>query len=106
MSYRINFDFDRSILLPDAFAVLKQIVEILKSDNSLRINITGHADNLGTNTANIQVSAERAKIARDYFLSYNIKADRIKSSYCGSARPVDITQQWRNRRVEITIIKK
>jgi OOP family OmpA-OmpF porin len=105
MTYRINFDFDRSNLLPDAFAVLRRIVDILKADNSLRINITGHADNFGTDAGNMRVSADRAKISRDYFLSYNIAANRISSSYYGASRPLDNEQQWRNRRVEITIIK-
>lgn len=106
MTYRINFDFDRSNLLPEAFAVLKQIVEILKADKTLSINITGHADNLGTDAGNKQVSADRAKIAKDYFLSYNIAQARVKSSFYGASRPMDNAQQWRNRRVEITIIKK
>jgi outer membrane protein OmpA-like peptidoglycan-associated protein len=105
MTYRINFDFDRSNLLPEAFAVLKRIVEILKADKTLSLNITGHADNLGTDAGNRQVSADRAKIAKDYFLSYNIAAGRVKSSFYGASRPMDNTQQWRNRRVEITIIK-
>jgi len=106
MTYRINFDFDRAILLPDAFTVLKEIVEILKADKSLYVNITGHADNFGTAAGNLQVSADRAKIAREYFLSYNIPATRINSSYYGSSKPIDNVQQWRNRRVEITISKK
>jgi len=106
MSYRINFDFDRAILLPDAFKVLRQIVDILKTDNSLQISIAGHADNFGTDAGNMQVSADRAKIATDYFLSYNIAANRIRSAYYGASRPIDNVQQWRNRRVEITISKK
>ena len=105
MTYRINFDFDRSILLPDAFAVLKNIVEILKADNTLKINITGHADNFGTAAGNRQVSADRARMSRDYFLSYQIAASRIRSSFYGASRPIDTKQQWRNRRVEITIIR-
>lgn len=106
MTYRINFDFDRAILLPEAFKVLRQIVDILKADNSLQISISGHADNFGTNTGNMQVSADRAKIARDYFLSYNIAAARIRSAYYGASRPIDKQQPWRNRRVEITLSKK
>jgi outer membrane protein OmpA-like peptidoglycan-associated protein/opacity protein-like surface antigen len=106
MTYRIYFDVEMSNLTPDAFKVLKTIVELLKADNSLSVSITGHADSLGTPKANLQVSAERAKIAKDYFLSYFITADRIKSSYYGSKRPVSNLQPWMNRRVEITIIKK
>ena len=106
MTYRIYFDFNRALLLPDAFKSLKRIVDILKADNSLHINITGHADTTGTYTINMNLSAERAKVTKDYFLSYYIAAGRIKSSFYGSSRPVDNTQQWRNRRVEVTISKK
>ena len=106
MTYRIYFDINRALLLPDAFKTLKRIVDILKADNLLHINITGHADTTGTYTVNMNLSAERAKVTKDYFLSYYIAAGRIKSSFYGSSRPVDVIQQWRNRRVEITISKK
>jgi outer membrane protein OmpA-like peptidoglycan-associated protein len=106
MTYRIYFDLDRSLLLSDAFKTLQGIVAILNADNTLKVNITGHSDNLGTNALNMQLSAERANITRDYLLSYNIAAERITTSHYGDTMPVDNTQQWRNRRVEITIIKK
>jgi len=106
MTYRIYFDLDRSLLLSDAFKTLQGIVGILKADNTLTVNITGHSDNTGTSSANMQLSQERANITRDYFLSYNIAADRITTSYYGDSMPLDATQQWRNRRVEITILKK
>ena len=70
------------------------------------MNITGHSDNLGTNALNMQLSAERANITRDYLLSYNIAADKITTSYYGETMPIDNAPQWRNRRVEITIVKK
>jgi outer membrane protein OmpA-like peptidoglycan-associated protein len=106
MTYRIYFDLDRSLLLSDAFKTLQGILAILNADNTLKINITGHSDNVGTDAVNMQLSAERANITRDYFLSYNIPAEKITTSYYGKSRPVDDVQQWRNRRVEITILKK
>ncbi len=106
MTYRIYFDLDRSLLLSDAFKTLQGIVAILKADNTLLVNISGHSDNIGTNAVNTQLSAERANITRDYLLSYNIPAERITTSHYGETMPVDNAQQWRNRRVEITIIKK
>lgn len=106
MTYRIYFDLDRSMLLSDAFKTLQGIVAILKADNTLSVNISGHSDNTGTSAANMQISEERAKITRDYFMSYNIPAEKITTAHYGETMPVDETQQWRNRRVEITIIKK
>jgi outer membrane protein OmpA-like peptidoglycan-associated protein len=106
MTYRVYFDVDRSLLLPDAFKTLQGIVAIVKADNTLKLNITGHSDNTGTSAVNMQLSTERANVTRDYLLSYNIPAEKITTSYYGETMPLDNTQQWRNRRVEITIIKK
>lgn len=106
MTYRIYFDLDRALLLTDAFKTLQGIVAILKADNTLKVHITGHSDNLASSAANLQISAERANITRDYLLSYNISAEIITVSHHGDSVPVDDTQQWRNRRVEITITKK
>lgn len=51
MTYSIYFDLDRAILLTDAFKTLKRIVEILKTDNSLSLSLSGHSDYLGTSIA-------------------------------------------------------
>lgn len=106
MTYRIYFDLDRYDLLSGAFKTLQAIVAILKADNTLMVNITAHSDNAGTSAANMQLSMRRAYITRDYFLSYNIPAEKITATYFGDTMPADTVQQWRNRRVDVTIIKK
>lgn len=106
ITYRIYFDLDRSLLLSDAFKTLQGVVSILKSDNTLSVSLSGHSDNTGTSAVNMQISAERVNVTRDYLLSYNIASERITTAYYGETVPVDEAQQWRNRRVEITIIKK
>ncbi len=104
-TYRIYFDFDRSELVGQDFEALKGIVKILQSDKTLTIRINGYADTHGTQAKNMKISADRANVTRDYFLSYNIAASRIAISYYGENSPVDLMQQWQNRRAEITIIK-
>ena len=106
MTFYVFFDLDRSNLLPDAFKSLSSIVRIMKADNSLFIIIGGHTDTLGTSISNVKLSQERAYVARDYLLSYNIAANRITTNYFGETMPMDNIQQWRNRRVEITLYKK
>ena len=106
MTYRIYFDLDRYSLLADAFKTLQGVVAILKADNTLSVNLSGHSDNLGTGSANMLLSMRRAFITRDYFLSYNIPAEKITATYFGDTMPVDNAQQWRNRIVDVTIIKK
>lgn len=106
MTYNIRFDFDRVELLSDAFGVLKQVVEILKADKTLRVEVAGHADQFGTDEANMQISAERAKIVKDYFKSWNIDPKRITTNAYGATQPISTDQTWLNRRVEISLIKQ
>ncbi len=105
VTYMIYFDFDRSDLYTQAFDVLYQVMEILKADTSLTVSIAGFADSKGSFLKNLRVSEERAKVTRDYLLSYDIAPSRIKWAYYGSSYPIDNNVQWRNRRVEITLIR-
>lgn len=106
MRYYIRFDFDKANITTEAFTLLKQIVQILNADKTLHVKIDGHADNFGQEKYNMLISQERAIIARDYFLSYNIPKNRIQTAWYGSSIPFDVHQQWLDRRVEITIYKK
>jgi outer membrane protein OmpA-like peptidoglycan-associated protein len=106
MTFYVFFDLDRSNLLPDAFKSLSSIVRIMQADKSLFIIIGGHTDTVGTSISNIKLSQERAFVTRDYLLSYYIAADRITTNFYGETMPIDNIQQWRNRRVEITLYKK
>ncbi|MGH2564764.1 MAG: OmpA family protein, partial [Ginsengibacter sp.] len=105
VTYCIYFAYDRSELVGYDYSVLNRIMQILQSDKTLTVHISGHADNQGTGLKNMPISADRAKVTVDYFTSYGIAASRITSSYYGSSRPLDNAPQWRNRRAEITIIK-
>ena len=105
MTYFIRFDFDKANITSEAFAAMNEIVKALKADKTLMIAIDGHADNFGLEKYNLQISQERANVARDYFLSYGIAKSRMKTAFYGSSRPYDVHQDWLNRRVEITIYK-
>ncbi len=105
MTYFIRFDFDKANITSEAFAILSQIVNQLKADKTLMINIDGHADNFGQEKYNLMISQDRATVARDYLQSYGIAKSRMKTAFYGSSRPYDLHQDWLNRRVEITIYK-
>lgn len=104
-SYTIYFDYDRSDFIGQDFDVLNRIMKMLQSDKTLTLHISGYADTQGTQARNMKISAERANVTLDYFLSYHIPSARITMFYFGSNQPVDETHQWRNRRVTVTIIK-
>ena len=105
VTYTIYFDYDRSELVGYDFGVLNGIMQILKADKTLTVHISGYADMQGTQARNMQISADRANVTRDYLLSYNVSASRITTSSYGSNNPIDNVNQWRNRRAEVTIIR-
>lgn len=106
MTYFIRFDFDKANITSEAFSILGEILNTLKADKSLMVNIEGHADNFGQEKYNLLISQDRANVARDYLQSYGIAKGRMTTAFYGSSRPYDLHQDWLNRRVEITIYKK
>jgi OOP family OmpA-OmpF porin len=61
------------------------------SDDSARIQITGHADPLGSPVANKRLSEVRALAIRSYFIQGGMNAKRITGEGVGAAQPVITT---------------
>lgn len=57
---------------------LDAIVDILENNSTVTIDIYGWADHTGSESINIELTAERAKVLRDYLVERGIDANRIK----------------------------
>lgn len=69
----------------DLAALVARIQNTYGDDDSLRIEVTGHADPLGRASANRRVSALRAQAVRDFMVQQGVNADRISSVGVGSS---------------------
>jgi outer membrane protein OmpA-like peptidoglycan-associated protein len=102
----VNFDTGKATLRPESLPRLDGIVEYLAHRTSVRIEISGHTDNVGNKKANKTLSEKRAKACRDYLISQGIDAGRIEAVGFGDARPIapNDTEDGRqqNRRIEAT----
>jgi OmpA-OmpF porin, OOP family len=100
----ILFDFDKSNINPDSFAVLDEIVEYLATNKGVKMEIQGHTDNKGTAEYNMKLSYKRADSVRKYIVGKGITPDRLKVSGFGFSKPVvpndSDENRARNRRVE------
>jgi outer membrane protein OmpA-like peptidoglycan-associated protein len=80
---------------------------IVASYPGLRFNVEGHTDNVGSATANNELSLRRAIAVRDYLISQGVAASTIDVAGLGSSRPAadNSTADGRakNRRVEIVV---
>ncbi|MGH2830333.1 MAG: peptidoglycan-associated lipoprotein Pal [Actinomycetota bacterium] len=104
----IHFDFDRATLRPDDQAALDQKVAILNVNPDLRIRISGHCDERGSDEYNLALGNRRATAAKQYLVSHGIDASRIETASFGEERPMAMghdEDSWaQNRRDEFEIL--
>jgi len=105
----IFFDTDLYSLKPESEAELQKLTLFLKTNNNIKIEISGHTDNVGTAEHNLKLSQNRAKAVFDYLVNKGISADKLSYKGYGFSKPIDTneTEQGRamNRRTEFSIIE-
>src|SRR3989449_1570393 len=104
----IHFDFDKANIRPGDAATLDQKVAILQANPNLRIRISGHCDERGSDEYNLALGNRRATAAKQYLVSHGIDAGRIETVSYGEERPLaqghDESAWAQNRRDEFEII--
>jgi outer membrane protein OmpA-like peptidoglycan-associated protein len=110
LKYVIYFDFDNANLVQASFNLLSEVNQYLKTNSNWECSMEGHTDLEGDPEYNVALSVKRAKTAKQYLMSYGIKANRISTTGYGKTRPVVATFQedlgWMNRRVEVLLVRK
>ncbi len=104
----IFFATGSATLTKESNSELDRLVKLLKDVPKLKIEISGHTDNVGSESMNQKLSEDRAASVVAYVISKGISKDRLTSKGYGSTRPVasnnsaDGRQQ--NRRTEFEIL--
>jgi peptidoglycan-associated lipoprotein len=108
LAVMIHFDFDRADVRSGEAAILDQKVAILTANPNLRIRITGHCDERGSDEYNLALGNRRATSAKQYLVSHGVDASRIETVSFGEERPIAMGREedsWaQNRRDEFEII--
>lgn len=98
------FDFDQSILRPEARSALMIHAEALKS-SPRSIRLEGHADERGSREYNMALGERRANAVRDFLVLQGVDSYLIETVSYGEERPAAIGSNeasWaENRRVEL-----
>lgn len=85
----IHFDYDQFTIGADDTARLDRKAAILKANPALRIRVTGHADERGSDEYNLALGMRRSIAAKDYLVRLGVDASRIEVSSLGREVPVD-----------------
>ena len=102
------FDFNKSVIKPEAKAKLDDLVDKIKAINLEVIIAVGHTDAVGSDVYNQKLSMRRSNAVKAYLISKGVDKTRIYTEGKGEKQPVadNGTKEGRakNRRVEIEVV--
>jgi OmpA-OmpF porin, OOP family len=102
------FDFDKSVLKPEAKAKLDDLVSKTSAVALEVIIAVGHTDAVGTDGYNQKLSVRRSEAVKAYLVGKGIEKNRVYTEGKGEKQPVadNKTSEGRakNRRVEIEVV--
>ncbi len=106
----IYYDLDKADIRPDAAEELDKLVQILKDNPQIRIELSSHTDARASDAYNDRLSQQRAESAVEYIVSQGIDADRLEAKGYGKRQLIIEDAQTEeehqvNRRTEFKVIE-
>jgi outer membrane protein OmpA-like peptidoglycan-associated protein len=103
------FSQGKSIIDPKSYGELDEVVQMMKENTRIEIQLEGHTDNVGSPKANLELSQSRVDAVKKYLVEKGISKGRIQTKAFGGSQPLanEMTPEARskNRRVEMRILK-
>ena len=103
----VHFDTDKAMLNRESQIILKALLDYLKTHNSVKLEIVGHTDAIGSAQHNNKLSLLRATEVRNFLVKNKIQAARISVKGKGFYEPIDEndteTGRHKNRRIEFVL---
>ena len=106
----IFFDFNKSTLRDESVAELNRLYKLLDELPTLKIEISGHTDNIGSASYNQKLSENRAKAVVNYLTGKGISKERLLFEGYGFSQPIASNDtaagRQQNRRTEFKVLEK
>jgi outer membrane protein OmpA-like peptidoglycan-associated protein len=103
------FEITKSVIEPESFSQLDNVVDMLTENPKMVIQLEGHTDYLGNDKKNLKLSQERVDAVKAYLVKKGISKSRVKTVAFGGTKPLsreDTPDAHRlNRRVELRILE-
>jgi outer membrane protein OmpA-like peptidoglycan-associated protein/tetratricopeptide (TPR) repeat protein len=110
----IYFDIGKWDIRPDAALELDKIVQVMKDNPGIVIELGSHTDSRGSSQSNLALSDKRAKASAAYIISKGIDKSRIYGkgygetmllNRCANGVPCSEEEHAINRRTEFKIVR-
>lgn len=103
----IFFDVNKFDLRPESQIELDKVVQLMNDNPSVKVEISGHTDNVGKPADNLALSDKRSKTVVAYLINKRISPQRFTYKGLGETQPIadNKTEEGRakNRRTEMKI---
>jgi OmpA-OmpF porin, OOP family len=87
ITQQIHFEFNKSVIRAESFPILDAVVQVLKDNPKISLEIQGHTDNVGNAGYNKTLSQARADSVRQYLSTHGIDTPRLRSKGYGMTQP-------------------
>lgn len=106
----IYYDFDKATIRDSARKNLNYLVNLLKDNPKIKVELGAHTDSRGSKEYNKKLSKERAQNAVQYIVDQGIDPSRIKAKGYGESKPLienatTEEEHQKNRRTEFHIVE-
>lgn len=104
----ILFDTGKATIKPESEPPLKTVIELLRDDPALKLEIQGHTDNVGGKDANLKLSKDRAESVKAFLVKGDVDAARLTTAGLGDTQPVadNKTDEGRAQNRRVVLVKK
>ena len=103
----ITFETGKADLKPESNEELDRLVSLLEGNQTIKVEISAHTDDVGNDDSNLKLSEKRAKTVVDYLTKKGIKGDRMTAKGYGETQPLGANDtdenKAKNRRVQFKI---
>jgi len=105
----VFFETGKAALSPESKLELQKVVDLLRTNKTMVIEVGGHTDNVGRAETNMKLSHDRAFSVRQHLIGAGIPDNRVQAKGYGQTSPVASNDapegRAANRRTEIIILE-
>ena len=89
----LYYAFDSAEILPESIPALEALLRLLEDNPEVVIELTAHADRIGSDSYNTTLSERRARAVLSYLTSRGIAEGRLRSRGYGKSHPFVVTRR-------------
>jgi immunogenic 75 kDa protein PG4 len=89
----LYYAFDSAEILPESTPALEALLRLLEDNPEVVIELTAHADRIGSDSYNTALSERRARAVLSYLTSRGIAEGRLRSRGYGKSYPFVVTRR-------------